>query len=149
MTDFIAIRTALAAGPTRGDWAAVGSWVENVSEPLKDICDCRPGDQGTFEQGKKDAAFIAACNPKTITTVLALVDHLQLEVTRLRGHLSAAPAWHDEPTCVGVWVCDDACPEDPQHWWLRDCAGVPLPALVLIKGARWYGPLPTDTGDKP
>jgi hypothetical protein len=47
------------------------------------------------------------------------------------------PAWHDEPTCAGVWVADDGGSvsattlnnSEIQHW-------------EATEGCDWYGPLP-------
>jgi len=55
--------------------------------------------------------------------------------------LKDAPAWHDMPTCEGLWV------EVTTHgeWSIRNCP----PRFELDGGydARYFGPIPADQGE--
>ncbi len=48
----------------------------------------------------------------------------------------AQPAWHDAPTCEGLWALDDG----------TTCRVMPGASLRFDagEGTRWYGPLPED-----
>lgn len=55
----------------------------------------------------------------------------------------SAPAWHDEPTEPGIWLCDEGGP---------DCYTYTTHNIVLLNDpalkddeCRWYGPIPQDT----
>ena len=47
-----------------------------------------------------------------------------------------APAWHDAPTCEGLWALDDG----------TTCQIMPGASLRFDadEGTRWYGPIPED-----
>ena len=56
--------------------------------------------------------------------------------------LASAPAWHNAPTCAGLWVADYGVPE---------VARINQPDVdnfdpLANVGGRWYGPLPPDSG---
>ena len=53
-----------------------------------------------------------------------------------------APAWHDTPTCPGLWLCTED-ERDPRDWV---CWQIEYPEkLVGVEDQRWYGPIPKDT----
>ena len=63
----------------------------------------------------------------------------------LRDALSApatAPAWHDAPTCAGLWLCDEG-DENPYRFTCHDIS-MPLNPHLVGEGERWYGPIPKD-----
>ena len=53
-----------------------------------------------------------------------------------------APAWHDAPTCPGLWLCDEG-DSDP-YCFTTHRVTWPLNSLLLGDGERWYGPIPED-----
>ena len=63
----------------------------------------------------------------------------------IRAHL-AQPAWHDAPTCSGLWFCDEG-DENPYRFTCHNVS-IPLNPHLVGEGERWYGPIPPD-GDKP
>ena len=72
--------------------------------------------------------------------VPASIQHKQL-----RAALAAqpsVPAWHDAPTCPGLWATVDG----------RHASAVVIPkhelSLYQKTTTRWFGPIPPD-GDKP
>ena len=58
----------------------------------------------------------------------------------------AQPAWHDAPTCSGLWFCDEG-DENPYRFTCHNVS-IPLNPHLVGEGERWYGPIPPD-GDKP
>ena len=50
------------------------------------------------------------------------------------------PAWHDAPTCAGVWVCDE---DDICYTWTAHSIEI-LDQFDPGEGMRWFGPLPED-----
>ncbi len=59
--------------------------------------------------------------------------------------MSTQPDWHDAPTCAGDWLCDFGDCERSEwivsvitDWHLQN-------AHIYRHGARYYGPIPTDT----
>jgi hypothetical protein len=62
---------------------------------------------------------------------------------QVRAALSATapaqPAWHDAPTCEGMWVCL----RDSRHksYRVRD---IEVQVTIPEDGDRWYGPIPED-----
>jgi hypothetical protein len=66
----------------------------------------------------------------------------QAEVTS-QGQI---PAWHDAPTCAGLWFCDEG-DENPYRFTCHNVS-IPLNPHLVGEGERWYGPIPPD-GDKP
>jgi hypothetical protein len=63
---------------------------------------------------------------------------------RLIDAPAAEPAWHDAPTCAGVWICDEG---DICYTWTANNIEI-LDQFDPGEGLRWYGPIPPD-GDKP
>lgn len=49
----------------------------------------------------------------------------------------AQPAWHDAPTCEGMWISDDF--EGISTFNSDD-----IQAFKTNTGVRWYGPIPED-----
>ena len=63
----------------------------------------------------------------------------------IRAALAApatAPAWHDAPTCAGLWLCDEG-DENPYRFTCHDIS-MPLNPHLVGEGERWYGPIPKD-----
>ena len=58
----------------------------------------------------------------------------------------AQPAWHDAPTCSGLWFCDEG--DENPYRFTRHNVSIPLKPHLVGEGERWYGPIPPD-GDKP
>ena len=54
----------------------------------------------------------------------------------------AQPAWHDAPTCEGMWLCDEG-DENPYRFTCHDIS-MPLNPYLVGEGERWYGPIPED-----
>jgi hypothetical protein len=50
------------------------------------------------------------------------------------------PAWHDAPTCAGVWICDK---DDICYTWTALSIEI-LDQSDLGEGLRWFGPIPED-----
>lgn len=70
----------LAKKATKGDWIAVGRWVENTRDDLPDIV-CPDSDRGdSDEQQCADANFIGAANPKTIMRMIREIRQLRKAV---------------------------------------------------------------------
>lgn len=58
----------------------------------------------------------------------------------IKAALAKAPAWHDAPTCAGLWVNSISCRAEAViaetlHAWQST-------------GARWYGPIPADVKEQ-
>ncbi len=51
------------------------------------------------------------------------------------------PAWHDAPTCAGLWVCRQAITDNVQAYEVTD--QMALNRNLKLKG-QWYGPIPED-----
>ena len=64
----------------------------------------------------------------------------------IKAALSTYPAWHDAPTCAGLWFCDEG-DENPYRFTCHNVS-IPLNPHLVGEGERWYGPIPPD-GDKP
>jgi len=60
----------------------------------------------------------------------------------LYDHPEDTPAWHDAPTCAGLWICDEA--SELKYEWRVQRVKWPLHSLLLGEGERWYGPIPKD-----
>ena len=54
----------------------------------------------------------------------------------------AQPAWHDAPTCAGLWLCDEG-DENPYRFTCHNVS-IPLNPHLVGEGERWYGPIPKD-----
>ena len=70
---------------------------------------------------------------------------MQERMEDLRAALAApatAPAWHDAPTCAGLWLCDEG-DENPYRFTCHDIS-MPLNPHLVGEGERWYGPIPKD-----
>lgn len=59
---------------------------------------------------------------------------------RLIDAPAAEPAWHDAPTCAGVWICDEG---DICYTWTAHNIEI-LDQFDPGDGLRWYGPIPED-----
>ena len=57
--------------------------------------------------------------------------------------LASAPAWHDAPTCAGLWITTDG-QSRPAHWLVCRVTDAEHEASQSAKDERWYGPIPED-----
>lgn len=67
------------------------------------------------------------------------------EGEKIRAELAkppTAPAWHDAPTCAGVWLCDEG--DDNPYRWTSHRVPWPLNPGLLGENERWLGPMPED-----
>lgn len=91
-----AIRKALDAGPTPGEW----NITENTGE---DEAYCDWHDVGPFSlmggEANENSRFVSYCNPVAMTAVLAELDRLKAENERMREALE----FYD---CHGPVLCD-------------------------------------------
>lgn len=56
---------------------------------------------------------------------------------------AVVPAWHDVPTCLGLWMFFD------NHKPLPSVMRVIFPKAILQRPeTKWYGPIPSPPGDK-
>ena len=89
MSDYTALRAALAAGPTAGPWVASHCGVtDNSADYTRIILSANILDA----QRKKDAAYVAAADPQTIAALLAELDDARRDAGRLRGALEVSQA---------------------------------------------------------
>ena len=80
------------------------------------------------------ATFLSACIDGEMNgdnMKKAMVEYVQPSV----------PAWHDAPTCAGLWVCRQAITDNVQAYEVTD--QVALNRNLKLKG-QWYGPIPED-----
>ena len=65
----------------------------------------------------------------------------------LRAELAkpTATAWHDAPTCDGLWVCNEG--DNNPYRWTTHRVTFPLNQLLVGKDERWFGPIPRE-GEK-
>lgn len=121
-----AIRKALEAGPTPGEWVTkqdrerpqihrvMGE--STVVEGLDGICEPDRMNDRTFDESRRNMAYIASCNPVAMTAVLAEIDRLKAENERMLEALEpfadiAGEAWADsdgwtEAACQNNRVVD-------------------------------------------
>lgn len=59
--------------------------------------------------------------------------------------LPNTPAWHDAPTCPGIWLCDEG-EKNLKYAWRSLRVMWPFNPEMLEEGERWYGPIPEDEG---
>ena len=79
---------------TKGQWIAVGSWVENTKDNRPDIV-CTPhdfdrGPRDSPKQRERDALYIAAAQPKAIMTLISQLRLTRAALTKARTGLSRA-----------------------------------------------------------
>ena len=83
------------------------------------------------------------------------MDNLDAYIARHRANQAAraelakptlAPAWHDAPTCDGLWMCNEG--DDNPYRWTTHRVTFPLNQLLVGEDERWYGPIQQE-GDKP
>ena len=80
--------------------------------------------------------------------ILKRLDALEDFAKEIRAALAAPattpaqPAWHDAPTCEGMWLCDEG-DENPYRFTCHDIS-MPLNPHLVGEGERWYGPIPKD-----
>lgn len=73
----------MKAKHTPGPWAAVGRWVEHVSDKRADICNCDPASMG--QDGRSDAEICA--NARLIAAAPELLAELRFAVSLLKPML--------------------------------------------------------------
>ncbi len=54
----------------------------------------------------------------------------------------SGPAWHDAPTCAGLWVCRHNI---TRHVTAYEFSEVLLKRRRLVEKGRWFGPIHEDT----
>jgi len=66
--DDLTYLSKLAEKATKGEWIAVGTWVENVRDDLPDIVTANHerGPNDSRSQMSADASYIAAANPQVV-----------------------------------------------------------------------------------
>lgn len=89
-----AIRKAIEAGPTPGEWKSQAMHFDgrithvvgesDIVDGLDGICEPDRINDRTFEESRRNMDFIAACNPAAITAVLSEIDRLKEENERMR-----------------------------------------------------------------
>ena len=52
------------------------------------------------------------------------------------------PAWHDAPTCAGLWTCQHI--DDFSATIFNDYEVANFVEPVELENCRWYGPIPQD-----
>ena len=52
------------------------------------------------------------------------------------------PAWHDAPTCEGLWLCDEG--DSNPYCFTTHPVTWPLNSMLHGEGERWFGPIPED-----
>lgn len=100
MSDYTALRAALAAGPTAGPWVACGpsfgaplpKFLDTVIQPDDAdggivICQSEPL---TCAHGTADMAYIAAADPQTIAALLAELDDARADLAKHKAHIRLA-----------------------------------------------------------
>lgn len=106
-----AIRKALEAGPTPGEWKTQAMRTDglitrvvgdsDVIAGLDGICEPDRNNERTFEESRRNMDFIAACNTVAMTAVLSELDRLKEENERMRVALESAFAAMPKPEPVG------------------------------------------------
>lgn len=84
------------------------------------------GSAGEYRQGQLDIL-------EAVSTIAKLA--LSAPVTA-----PEQPAWHDAPTCAGVWICDE---DDICYTWTAHSIEI-LDQFDPGEGMRWFGPIPKD-----
>lgn len=79
MKDDLTYLSKLAEKATKGEWIAVGRWVENERDDLPDIVTNfhERGPNDGDKQMCADAEYIAAANPKTIRSMISEIRSLR------------------------------------------------------------------------
>jgi hypothetical protein len=86
------------SGHTRGQWIAVGAWVEHPDDDVADICSCDPE---TIGQGKLGRGYSEICaNARLIAAAPDL-----LEVCRRLSHVSLFAVDEDVASII-MRACD-------------------------------------------
>ncbi|PZU22452.1 MAG: hypothetical protein DI589_11190 [Shinella sp.] len=136
-----AIREALEAGPTPGEWTVWEERVSNKADAAAELVyqvECTedfagavyllnaggkcPAETGCGPTSKVNASYIASCNPVAMTAVLAELDRLKAENERMREALEpfadiAGEAWADKDG----WT-EAACQKDRIVDWFGPSA---------------------------
>lgn len=88
-----------------------------------------------LDQVEPDMVFTASFAGEVSGVVLLLKDALSAPATA-----PEQPAWHDAPTCAGVWICDE---DDICYTWTAHSIEI-LDQFDPGEGMRWFGPIPED-----
>lgn len=70
-----------------------------------------------------------------------IMDHMrQRAASYAKPAQQPAPAWHDAPTCPGIWICDEVgiCYEWTAH-------NIEILDIEPEDEVRWFGPITEDT----
>lgn len=74
---------------------------------------------------------------------VAVVAEANAEIERLKA---SSPAWHDKPTCEGVWIWDNEVTtviiREGQPWVRALYTDEYFPCSNV--GGKWYGPIPEE-----
>ena len=88
MSDDLTELYKAAKAATKGNWVAVGRWVENDGDNLPDICSCDISfDLFDDQNDVLNAQYIAAAQPKV---VLGLIEEIRLLRKYIEGLKSGA-----------------------------------------------------------
>ena len=97
------------------------------------------GEFGSFIWPSKDSATLP--HRHEVGHPIQLVPKTDIETAQ-----KDAPAWHDAPTCVGLWVRRSEYLVDALH--LDGAAVSFLRQDKTTKHLMWYGPIPADVKEQ-
>lgn len=145
-----AIRKALDAGPTPGEWKTQAMRADglitrvvgdsDVIAGLDGICEPDRITERTFEESRRNMDFIASCDPVAISAVLSELDRLKEENERMRAQLNGCDwYWPEDDTS------SDACADGP--WQIAENVDLDqAEILAYLRGGvvetRYYAFLP-------
>ena len=72
---------------SKGRWCAVGSWIENEREDVRDICDCSFGGEDYSDEATADARYIELAQPRNVLTLIGERNRLARRVAALEREL--------------------------------------------------------------
>ena len=99
---------------------------------------------GACEESACSLRAALAAQPAGRSPFLKERAQLEQEWAVLQGMLrdqKKGPAWHDAPTGLGIWICDEG---DICYEWTAHNIEI-LDKFEPGEGFRWFGPIPEDT----
>lgn len=84
------------------------------------------------------AALAAPASKPLFAELIAQHEGLAEELAAM----DVPPAWHDAPTCDGLWVCNEG--DDNPYRWTTHRVKFPISPLLVGEDERWLGPIPQD-----